>query len=519
MNPTGRARTETDIVDISVLVDTGLKGISAVLGVTERGNFGETKLVGSWAEYVRHFGGLVDYSDFPHLCKRTLERGGRIRVGRVGHYTDVTDKSTLVGVKASGTLATIKFEAKNEGAWGNELKLTLDKASDGSEDAFDLKIQLLNAPDYDTTVENINKVLTASDIQRLATENTFVSFDSSVSAGDTITSDTFPVSVQFTLGEFDASAIVPVDYIGDSNAGTGLHVFDNYNDFVKIAIPEMAIPEIDIALASYVDLRQDCRAILRSPKNLDGLTAIDYRNGTGEYSHSAIDTWRASMVFGEEEVTHPISGAKVTLPAISDVLGCYAQKDEKAYEWFSTAGSKRGRLKNVLGIKYNLGTPARNAEFDQVVNAGINPVIDDTDFGPVYWGSRTLSKGKSLTQHDNVADLLIFLGRGLSPLVRTELFDPNDTITWGNIYRNVNPFMQLVKDRRGIWDYIYEGDQFVDDISEAKINNALDIDKGMYVFYLWIKPKVGLNYIGIKVIVTNSGVNFEELVGQPNSVI
>jgi len=61
MNPIGIARTEIEITDLSVLIATGLKGVIGVLGITERGPVNTPTLIGSWIEYQRVFGGLVDY--------------------------------------------------------------------------------------------------------------------------------------------------------------------------------------------------------------------------------------------------------------------------------------------------------------------------------------------------------------------------------------------------------------------------------------------------------------------------
>ena len=36
MNPNGIARADIDVVDLSVLINTGLKGITGVVGITER---------------------------------------------------------------------------------------------------------------------------------------------------------------------------------------------------------------------------------------------------------------------------------------------------------------------------------------------------------------------------------------------------------------------------------------------------------------------------------------------------
>ena len=77
--------------------------------------------------------------------------------------------------------------------------------------------------------------------------------------------------------------------------------------------------------------------------------------------------------------------------------------------------------------------------------------------------------------------------------------------------------MEAIKSQRGIWDYVYEGDQFVDSIQDAKVNTPDSVDAGAYTFYLWIQPKVGAEYIGIKVAVTNSGVNLTEVAAKQSN--
>lgn len=521
MNPTGRARTETEVVDLSVLSNTGLNGISAVLGVTERGPIGKSVLVGSWVEYVRIFGGYLSGSLFPLLCKRTLDRGGKLRVARVAHYTDIDDSATISGAVATVVVAgagspapDLKLNADNIGAWGNGLKVEFKATYNGIADTFDAKVTLDGSPDLEKTVFGLPKILTLDAIRRFNTESTLVKIDEN-SVGFSLS------AAKHTLasGAQDISLIVPIDYIGDPTTQTGLYIFDNDNDFVRVAVPEKAIPEIDTALVAYADSRKDCRAILRTPTGVTGLVAVDYREGTGVYEHSPVNSWFASMVYGTLKVTDPKSGGAVMIPAIADVLGAMSQKDSNNDAWIATAGSKRGRLANIIGVDYNLGVASRATEFDQVVNHGINAVINDTTYGPVYWGNRTLYKSQTLLRNENVADLLIYITRVLAPLIKSELFDPNDVETWRAIYRNVRPALEYVKSRRGIWDYLYEGDQLVDSIEEATINDPSNVDAGQYVFYLWLKPKSALEYVGVKVVVTNSGISFDEVAGQPNSVI
>lgn len=126
MNPTGIARTELSITDLSVIVNSGLKGIHGWTGVTERGPIGKPILVGSWLEYTRYFGGLLDGNDFPLLCKRALEAGAKLKINRAVHYTDVEDKTSYDAVTASVTLGTtVVFKANNAEKWGNGLTLQI----------------------------------------------------------------------------------------------------------------------------------------------------------------------------------------------------------------------------------------------------------------------------------------------------------------------------------------------------------------------------------------------------------
>jgi len=506
LNAQGAAKVQGDVVDLSVLIATGLKGIHAFFGETERGEEGKTVLIGSWTEYKKTFGGLLTTSDFPLLCKRALEAGCKLRIGRVLHYTDPTDKSTVTGTKAAGVIGAMDFRAKSIGA-GETFKVTTT-ATAGMSGYFDFVIQN-PAGEEVGRVTQVKTPLIEADRVRVNASNNGVELLTS-SLGDAITAGTITLS-----GGANTGTVVAADYIGDTNAVTGIHVFDQDNDFVRISCPAIAIPAVDIALVAYVVGRQDCRAILRTPIGISGTVGIDYREGTGSYSHSPVNTWLASMIFGTLQVTHPVTSDEVSIPAIADVAAKMSGKDNNSVAWFAAAGPERGRIYNTIGVQYNLGTAARNTEFDNVDNHGLNAVIDDTDFGPVYWGNGTMQKADTLLKFENVADLVIFILRGVKPLAKSVLFNPNDVDTWKAIYRKVRPFMEQIKAGRGVWDYLYQGDQDIENISEAVVNTPADVDKGKYRFIIWIQPKVALKYVGFEITVTNSGVSFEEISGQP----
>lgn len=507
MQSVGISRTEVDVVDLSAITKTGLKGINGVIGVTERGEVNKPILVGSWLDYVREFGGLVEGNDFPLLCRRALDAGAKLMVSRVGHYSDITDKTKLVGTKASGSIGTTNgasFEAISIGAWANGVKITVAEALVGDTTKVDITIDMPKYPNLSQTIRGINKILTAKELaSKFNLEAKYVKIQAPV----TLIAGT----VTLAGGLQNTSLIVDADYIGNDKSSTGIHSFDDVSNIAKICVLGKAVPAIDIALANYVDKRGDLIALLRTPVGVDGDTAIDYREGSGVYSHTAINTGIAFMFTGDLKIAHPDTGVKKEISALGDILGLMSTRDNSTNEWFSFSGAKRGRINNALGVVHNLGSNARRGSADKVDARGLNMVINHPSFGVVSWGNSTLLKSDTLLKNANVAELYIFLVRGLKPLIESELFDPNDIDTWKNIHRKVTPLLEYIKNNRGIFDYLYQGDQDIDKIEDATINTINNIDQGLYVFNLFVKPKVAMKYLGVNVSVSRSGASFDIL--------
>lgn len=509
MRPIGQARTEIDIQDLSVLTTSGLRGIVGVLGVTERGPINKPTLVGSWLEFTRIFGGLLDDDIFPLLCRRILEAGGRIAVTRLGHYTNITDKSSLEGVASILAIGAgaATLEAVSIGDWGNGITVTAVAAANNIANEFDFTITLDGYPDQGELIRNVPSVLTAEAVGNFNGRSQLVKF-LPTSIGETIAAQAITA---MATGVQIRADIVDTDYIGDPTQGLGINAFDAIPVINKIAIPAKAVPAIDTALILYADARKDVRAVIRTPVGLNDQGILDYRNGTGVYTHQPYDSWRAEMWTGGLIINHPVTGEQIEIPEIGDVLGLMSARDNNYAEWFATAGSERGRVSNSLGVVYNLGSAARQTAADNIDVNGINPVIEHSSFGVVLWGNSTLQRANTLLINSNIADLLIYLTRELKPLIESELFNPNDPETWKAIHRKVTPLMDSVVDGRGISAYLYDGDQNVDNVSQVVVNTTADVDAGKYVFNLFIKPISALKYLGVKVSLTNSGVDFESL--------
>lgn len=88
--------------DASFSPNNPTTGIICFQGKTKRGPVGKPQmLITSWPMFKKVYGGyLPSSSDFPLLSEHAFIRGAKLRVNRVGHYSDIADASTLTVVTA-----------------------------------------------------------------------------------------------------------------------------------------------------------------------------------------------------------------------------------------------------------------------------------------------------------------------------------------------------------------------------------------------------------------------------------
>jgi len=503
---TGLAGTRINVEDFSNLLNSKPKGIIALLGETQWGKVNTPTVVASWPDYVKKFGGLISGSTFPALCKRMLDYGARIMVSRIEHYTDITDKQTLVAVAASGTLGTdVTVDANFVGTWGN--LVTVTALSPLSKDAtkVDIEVKISGFSTLTWVYRDFPTSPSAADIAAFNLASYYVKFtdegSAAVAANDTET---------LTSGTDDINNIDDADYIGDSTQQLGIHSYDNEVNYEIIAAPHKSSPAIDAALISYAETAQDIAAWTRSPHSISAAVMGDYRNGENSYSHTAFNSWHHRL-FGGGLVQRDANGNPENISELADALALYSvNRNNFDTEFFLASGSKRGKIKNALGVVTNFGSPANKANGDFLDAIGYNLVIDHAKHGTVVWGDKTTYQTSSLLQIASVAQNIILLLRDLKDVTDSEQFDPNDIETWKTIYRKVTQVTNDRVARRAFYDIVYVGDQDIDNIEEAVVND-LDAAPQTYSFKLFTKPTPALKYIRIGTIVSNAGTDFDIL--------
>jgi phage tail sheath protein FI len=504
MKTSGLPGTNVDVVDFSTLLPNNIQGKIGVMIFANRGRINIPVFCPTWADVLEEFGNITSDDNSMLELYRAILAGAKPYVVRVGHYTDITDKTTLAGTKATVTVGGIVFRSLYAGAGYNGATVKIVAAKSGLSNAFDITFTLENAED-----QTIYDVINSASVSQIASYNLKLSHFQIVSVPTTITVATGT----FASGALAYNTIVDQDYIGNETEELGWFAFNNISDIFRIYNLDRPVPAVDAALIAYAEKRGDIRVRIRVPVGANDIGMKDYRMGTGSYTHQAFDSWYASIVAGDIDINHPNdSSIRKIINGIGDVAGIVAVSDQENGVWFAAAGGQRGKLKNTNGVPYNLGASIKATKADDVYEKGINLIINHEAFGPVYWGNRSLLRDQTkLLRFDNVCDLAMYIKISLKPLVQIENFNPNDPQMFSSIYRRVRPFILELERKRAIypesdtefgWKWI--GDQNADTLADVKYNVKADVLAGKYKAMFAFVPITANEYINITAAVTDN---------------
>jgi phage tail sheath protein FI len=200
------------------------------------------------------------------------------------------------------------------------------------------------------------------------------------------------------------------------------------------------------------------------------------------------------MLVGGEKVALGLSNTGVEnyvdIPLAGDVAGCLVRTDREARPWFSPAGTRRGRILNVIRLKKN----PTAAEQDALYNSEINSVIGIAGSGTYLFGDITKEgTATSTLTRINVVRLINYIKKTLGRTAFGVLFEVNDVITRSLFTNAARGFLQQIQDGRGLYGF-----KIVCDDSN---NPGAIIDANQFVADVFIKPTKSINYV--KLVITN----------------
>jgi len=186
------------------------------------------------------------------------------------------------------------------------------------------------------------------------------------------------------------------------------------------------------------------------------------------------------------------------VPASVVIPGVYTFTDSAAAPWFAPAGLTRGGIPNVIQAERKVTRSQR----DTLYAANVNPIATFPGSGISVFGQKTLQKKKSALDRVNVRRLLIDLKKFLGDQAKTLVFEQNTIATRNTFLSNVNPYLESVVQRQGLYAYRVVMDD---------TNNTADvIDRNQLVGQIYIQPAKTAEFITLDFVIQPTGATLGE---------
>ena len=192
----------------------------------------------------------------------------------------------------------------------------------------------------------------------------------------------------------------------------------------------------------------------------------------------------------------PNTGEAVWVPASTMIPGVYAFTDASSDPWFAPAGITRGALGQVIRAERKLTAGNR----DDIYEANVNPIATFPGSGVTVFGQKTLQKRASALDRVNVRRLLIALKGFIGQVAEGLVFEQNTAATRNNFLSQVNPYLESVQQRQGLYAFKVVMDE---------TNNTPDVvDRNELVGQIFLQPTRTAEFIVLDFNVLPTGAVF-----------
>ena len=243
------------------------------------------------------------------------------------------------------------------------------------------------------------------------------------------------------------------------------------------------------ALLSNTIQRGDAIAVLDLVKYGSSITSVSQ-------AASAFDNSYAATYWPWVQMIDPQTGELVYSPASTVIPGVYVFTDASSEPWFAPAGLTRGALGQVVRAERKLSATNR----DTLYEANVNPLATFPQSGVVVFGQKTLQKRASALDRVNVRRLLISLKGFISGVADGLVFEQNTIATRNNFLSVVNPYLEGVQQRQGLYAFKV----VMDDTN----NTASTIDRNELVGQIFLQPTKTAEFVILDFNVLPTGATF-----------
>ena len=288
--------------------------------------------------------------------------------------------------------------------------------------------------------------------------------------------------------EFDTQGLTGSNY---TNAIALLGNVDEYK-YNVISVPGLLNATHATQITSIVN-----NSISRGD-NISVVDLVKYGSTVASVSQAAagFDSSYASTYWPWVQVLDPQTGELVFAPASTMIPGVYTFTDRSSEPWFAPAGLTRGALGQVVRAERKLTATNR----DTLYESNVNPLATFPQSGVVVFGQKTLQKRSSALDRVNVRRLLISLKGFISGVADNLVFEQNTIATRNNFLSVVNPYLEGVQQRQGLYAFKV--------VMDETNNTPSTIDRNELVGQIFLQPTKTAEFIILDFNVLPTGATF-----------
>ena len=212
---------------------------------------------------------------------------------------------------------------------------------------------------------------------------------------------------------------------------------------------------------------------------------------------ATLDTNYAATYYPWVKIIDPSTNKIMPFPPSAVMPAVYAANDKVAAEWFAPAGLNRGGIEKAVGVLDRLNF----AERDVLYEGKVNPIAAFPGQGIVAFGQKTLQRRPSALDRVNVRRLMIALKKFIASTARFLIFEQNVAATRNRFLSIVNPYLESVQQRHGLYAYRV--------IMDETNNTPALIDRNILYGQIFLQPAKAVEFVILDFTLTPTGASFE----------
>ena len=440
-----------DVVSGSQSITQASSSVGILIGVTRSGVINVAQKIGSWTEFIAKYANGLDTpflenSYLPYAVHGFFTNGGKeLYIGSV--------KKNAVKATKTSTANSITATASTEGKWGNDIKVSIKKNADYSDDykAFDVTIAV--GTNDSVTISDV----TLADISTLVMANSKAKQWLSVfTVGDNIEA--------LAEEEFTLAGGTDGDELTDSDYTNALSMIDILDDVTMVAIVGQTSKVVNDALLAYCD-NNSLFPIIDMPIGSTTEETKAYRKSINAFTGALCHPWG--------KMNDPLTNTLKAVPTAGHVMGVYARIIESRGIHKAPAGVD-ATVRGFVEMEYQL-SPTQIGTLNPI---GVICITSRPNAGIVLWGARSLNSTDTTMRYVTDGLLNLNIKKSLYNGTQFAVFEPNDKSLWSKVQAICKSFLETLRTSgalKGTADEAYyvtvdETNNTDDTIAEGQLN-------------------------------------------------